>query len=421
MTSVRTGRTGAAPRAPRISRAERARNVQTAIDAAALDLLCTHGLDGLALTKVAELASLSNGPLYGRYDSPEDIALDLWERCAREHFTTAVIEFADWLTTTGSDAPELGTRELEQPSPLTIAAVEIVAVARRFPLLADTVRTDLEALLTALARRRPELPTTLTTTALTVTIGRVMLRGLLPDEHTDWSRGAGFLRDVITDASKRTGPSYAPDPLALTMPSAASGDERLDVFIDAVASVVSRVGYERATAQRIARAAGQSFSSAYAHADSKDALMRAAISATIEQLIATGDVAFADLGGEDYLRAVVALERGLCSDTNRAIRTLRVETFLAALHHPELGEVLRASLTGALEFISSLFDPSLGSVADARAVWHVSRCVGIGTVTLSLAVPGLVDLDWTPFARLAQLVMEETVFGLIPAGTIGNR
>ncbi len=69
---------------PRVSRAQKTREVQEAITASALELLAAFGVDGLALTKIAAHAGMSNGPLYGRYDSAEDVALELWEEKLRD-------------------------------------------------------------------------------------------------------------------------------------------------------------------------------------------------------------------------------------------------------------------------------------------------------------------------------------------------
>ncbi len=394
--------------------------MQDAIDAAALEILPRHGVDGLALTKVAEAAGLSNGPLYGRYDSSEDIALDLWDRFLREHFERLVTELAAWVADPSAAMSSSLHAELTAPSTATIAAVEIIAVARRFPLLADSVREQIERLLTRLRTDHPEFPETILAPAISVPIGITMYRGLLPSSSVDWPRALDSVRGATNDMKVRSGVTLDAPAIELTIPTASTGDATLDAFVDAVMSVVSRVGYERTTAHRIARAAGHSFSTAYAHASSKDELMRMAISLMIAQIISTGDVVFLELTGDDYVRSVVALQRGLTADSNRGLRQLRVESLLAAAHDETLGAALRASLTAALEGVSTVFDATLGSLDDAITTWHLSRAVGMGLVTASLAAPRLADLDWTPFARVAQHVIDEKVFTLVP-GRAGSR
>ena len=397
-----------------MSRAQRAREVQEAIDAAVLRILPLHGVDGLALTKVAEAAGLSNGPLYGRYDSSEDIALDLWDRLLRAHFVQLTTALANWLTDPDASMPTDLVTELESPSPETIAAVEIIAVARRFPLLADSVRDEIERVLETLCAEHPKFPDTILLPAISALVGITMYRGMLPSALVDWPRALGFVRDAANAPDVRAGTRLDAVPVELSIPTATTGDENLDAFVDAVMTVVSRVGFERTTAHRIARAAGHSFSTAYSHAGSKDELMRMAIGAMIAQIINTGDVIFMDLSGEDYVRAVVSLQRGLTADSNRALRQLRVESLLAAAHDEHLGDALRAILSDALGRVSTVFEGSRTAIDDAITTWHLSRAAGMGLVTVSLAAPRLADLDWTPFARVAQHVIERTVFSLVP-------
>ena len=154
--ATRTKSSGSArstPDRPKVSRAQKTREVQEAITASALELLAANGVDGLALTKIAAHAGMSNGPLYGRYDSAEDVALELWDSVLSNHFKKLILAFDEFSSSLGAEPSEWLLNELTKPSALTSGAVEIVAAARRFPLLVDTVRTDIESLFMALCEK----------------------------------------------------------------------------------------------------------------------------------------------------------------------------------------------------------------------------------------------------------------------------
>lgn len=413
-TTASSRRKGDAP--PRVPRAQRTKEIQARIDTAAMELLVSSGVDGLALTKIAAAAGMSNGPLYGRYDSGEDIALELWEGGICAHGARLTSEIADFLFGSDGEMSQWLVDELTEPSPQTIGHAEIVAVARRMPLLSESVRDELDARFRRLAEAYPDPPISLRSIAATFPIGFAMHRDLLPGGARRWVDALTVCRRFVTDRSIWDLPDRDVDPLTLEMPTPETGDPILDEFVDAVMRVVSKVGYERTTAHRVARAAGHSFSSAYSHVGSKDELMVFAIGATIAQTVTIGDVSFLHLQGEAYVDRVCALWRALVSDDCRSLRQLRVETFLAAAHHSELGEQLRASFDRSIEFLPEL----LGGVGDPGLVdhvmvfWHLTRAVGLGQVAVSLDSPVLRDINWSPIATGAMRLANEVLYDRLP-------
>ena len=405
---------------PRLSQAQKTLEVQQRIDAAALELLSTTGVDGLALTKVATAAGLSNGPLYGRYDSGEDIALELWDGGLRRHAARLIREVDDFASTpTGAPSAWL-VKEFSSPSIESIAAAEIIAVARRFPLLAETISDDVESELVWLRERHPEIPMALLLTRIAVPIGAMLYHGLLPAKRPPWIEALTLARDAQLDPSFWNVAPRDREAVILPVPTPDTGDVILDEFVAAVMKVVARVGFEKTSSQRVARTAGHSFSSAYAHVQSKDELMMLAVSATIGQIVTVGDQAFVGLQGEAYLDAIVALCNGLVSDTNRTIRQLRAETLVAASHHPELGDVLRSSFTTSLGLIPKRLatkDPTV--VGPAVAFWHLTRAAGIGLTVLSLNTSSLPGTNWMPYARVAEHLANTTFFDRL-SGTSPN-
>jgi AcrR family transcriptional regulator len=384
----------------RVSRAQRTKEVQVDISTAALKLLGTKGVDGLSLTKIAAAAGLSNGPLYGRYDSPEDVALELWEGTIRDRFHLLLDEAARFALGDAPDPSEWLLAEMTDPSTESLAVVETIAVARRYPMLAESVRTEVEF---ALRKIRPESPTIAFAAIypwVTLPLGAIIYNGMLPAKSPPWAEALRLGRQA---AIETTGADFAgsnPEPIELSLPIPDSGDLGLDQFVTAVMNVVARVGYEKTTAQRVARAAGHSFSSAYTHVGSKDELMTFAITAMIDQIIMTGDLSFLGLTGEARLREMIALELGLISDRNRSLRQLRAESLIAARHHDELGEALRTRFIESIAHIQVPASEDAGSNHPGLTFWHAARAHGIATVLLSMNTPSLNDVDWAPFGTM---------------------
>ncbi|CAM8659457.1 DNA-binding HTH domain, TetR-type [Acidimicrobiia bacterium] len=390
----------AAEKPPRVSRAQRTKNVQTDISAAALKLLSTKGVDGLSLTKVAAEAGLSNGPLYGRYDSPEDVALELWEGSIRDRFHLLLDEAARFALGDAPDPSEWLVTEMTNPSAESLAVVETIAVARRYPMLAESVRTEVDSALQKIRTESSTIPFSAIYPWITLPLGAIVYSGMLPSESPPW---ADILRVGRQAAIQAPAPTYVgshPAPLELNLPNPDTGDLGLDEFVTAVMLVVTRVGYEKATAQRVARAAGHSFSSAYTHVESKDELMMFAITAMIDQIIMTGDESFLHMTGDELFLGMIALELGLISDNNRSLRQLRAESLVAARHHKSLGEILRTRLIESAAHVRTAEKSE--TVPLSSAFWYGARANGMTSLLLSLNTRLLDDVDWMPFGAMVK-------------------
>ena len=398
-----------AKRPTRVSRAERTRRVQEAITASALELLATTGVDGLALTKIAAHADLSNGPLYGRYDSAEDVALELWESTLSSQFERLVTEFHDFAVAIDAEPTPWLLGELTKPSALTAAAVEIVAVARRFPLLVDGVRSDVEDLFDRLQESDPSRPSALTAVQMSVPTGCVLTSRMAPRNRPPWRDILIRVRDASLDQANWDTSIPSPPPTMLEIPVPDTGDAGFDAFVSAVMTVVARVGFEKTTAHRVARAAGHSFSSAYSHVGTKDELMHTAIAQMIEQIWRTGATAFVSLDRDEYIRSVFALQRGLVAPENRQLRQLRIETAIATRHHADLAAAGQRRIAQALAWIPKMFDTDDASVIEPpTSFWYLTNAHGIGITALSLLTDCFNDVPWAPIGFIARAIAAET-------------
>ena len=393
---------GSKPDRPKVSRAQKTREVQEAITASGLELLAANGVDGLALTKIAAHAGMSNGPLYGRYDSAEDVALELWEEKLRDHYKRLILEFDTFASSKDSEPSEWLLEELETPSALTAAAIEVVAVARRFPLLVDSVRDEVEALFQHICAAHPEIPPAVCSLRLTVPTGCILTSRSVPKSRPPWKEILLRFRQSALDPKNLNQQGLSATPVLLSIPTPDTGDVGLDEFVSAVMEVVARVGFEKTTAHRVARAAGHSFSSAYTHVGTKDELMHMAISQMMAQIWQTGTASFLELGPEEYKKAIIALQNGLVAESNRPIRQLRTETTVAMRHHTDLAAAGRKRTAASLAIVSDAVEKAYPDAVDAAAAfWHITAASGIGTVSLSLLADSFRNLDWTPVAAVA--------------------
>lgn len=395
---------------PRVSRAQKTREVQETITASALELLTANGVDGLALTKIAAHAGMSNGPLYGRYDSAEDVALELWDQKLRDHFRRLILEFDSFASSKELEPSEWLLRELETPSALTAAAIEVVAVARRFPLLVDSVRNEVDSLFQQICSNNPEIPPAICALRLTVPTGCVVTSRSVPKSRPPWKAILLRFRETALDPANLNQQGLGSSPVLLPLPEPDTGDVGLDEFVSAVMEVVARVGFEKTTAHRVARAAGHSFSSAYTHVGTKDELMHMAIGQMMSQIWRTGTASFLDLGPDDYKAAIVALHLGLVAEANRPIRQLRTETTVAMRHHPDLAAAGQKRTAASLAVVLDAVEKADPATTEAAAFWYLTMASGMGTVVLSLLTEAFRHIDWTPLAAVAyEMALETTI------------
>lgn len=387
---------------PRVSRAQKTREVQEAITASALELLAANGVDGLALTKIAAHAGMSNGPLYGRYDSAEDVALELWDEKLRDHYRRLILEFDSFASSKDLEPSQWLLQELDAPSALTAAAIEIVCVARRFPLLVDSVRDEVDSLFQHLCAEHPDLPPAICSLRLTVPTGCIVTSRSVPKSRPPWKEILLQFRKSALDPANLNQQGLTASPVSLSIPAPDTGDVGLDEFVSAVMEVVARVGFEKTTAHRVARAAGHSFSSAYTHVGTKDELMHMAIGQMMTQIWQTGTASFLDLSPEGYKTAILALQFGLLSESNRPIRQLRTETTVAMRHHTDLAAAGRKRTAASLAIVLDAVEKADPAATEgAAAFWYLTAANGIGTVSLSLLTDAFRNIDWTPLAAVA--------------------
>jgi AcrR family transcriptional regulator len=397
-----------------VSRAQRSKEISEQILSTALSLLASDGVDGMTMQRIASKAELSNGPLYGRYDTPEDILIDLWENELRPQLAWIFAELVHWGAGEDQEPPGRLLAELAEPSERTQALIETLAVVRRYPFAGETIRSQFKRDLKGFVDAQPELPAPVSLVQLSVLLGSFFLGPIFHEIEKDL---AGVVLDFIRAlGQERT--AFAEqvgdvEPLKVPLPEPDTGDEAVDAFVAAVIQVVAQTGYERATTHRIARVAKRSYSSSYSHFGSKDDLMAYAMTAMIDKIFSASFFVIRELPPEQRLAATVSTVQSYVSEQNRLWRQLRVESVVAARHHPELGEALRANFEvnrdRALDTMGGVEALSPDAVRGVVDSWHLVRTLGFGLSLLFAATGSNDNLDWTPGVAPLVFVLRSSI------------
>jgi len=150
---------------------------------ASLKILASRGLDLLTFSDLAKEAGLSRAPIYSRYDSLEDVAIELWESAFEPALKNLFATTSRWHQ--GSDPANFAeiAQLLTEPSPELRGLVEILGVARRFPSLQDIVRRSLESELDRYIEGE-SVPASIVISQFNVSLGAVFLAPFLSPSGT---------------------------------------------------------------------------------------------------------------------------------------------------------------------------------------------------------------------------------------------
>jgi AcrR family transcriptional regulator len=364
---------------------------------AALDEIAAVGVDGLGMSGVARRAGLTTGALYGRYENVNELAAAVWTARVRDaHF--ALLDAAVRALVDGDESIAVAqfVGELSCPSRATICALELLATAHRIDELDEVVAPDLEGWLKgwgAAPRGRQRLRRA----QVLFTIGSlwgVLLHAIPRARPADWER---VFTDVGRSYTRRQDPlvtRFVPEPAGPVRASVGDGSQ--NALIDSVLAITARVGFDRATASRIARRANLTSGAIYARYETKEELLAHAIEALLAQRLAD------DLEANTYLftapdvgAATAAVVGGYLNPARRDWRIFRVEAQIAARHHPPIAAVLDRVQEAAIR----AYLDALGARNDEErllldGVARFAQLVPLGLAFADLVTPGVPATDW---------------------------
>lgn len=366
-----------------------------------LQMLAESGLDGLSFSDLAQRSGLTRTPIYARYDSPEDVAVELWTDVLLDHLDHLMALDAEWYAGSSDRPSDELLSEFQAPSQRSAALVEVLAVARRFPYLQDVVVESFG--------RRVETyvaasgaPRAVAVTQLAILLGTLFLAPVVgPTVGDGWALALPVAKELLTDAEAWSAPKRDVEPVEIPLPSPTFDDEILDVFVPAIMRVISRSGYEHASANRIARETDRAFNAVYERYESKEALMESVVAAWVEDGINIALTPFIGLGADEFIERSVTSGRSIVADVNRPFRNLRNEMTLAARHHPTIAANTARLYRDAALRGRVLFDQAYEGVDDEvflqlALIGSLVRSNGFGLCLMATCLPSLSDLDFTP-------------------------
>ena len=210
------------------------------------------GVDELGMSAVARRAGLTTGALYGRYESGGELAADVWTvRIRDRHFALldrAIAMLVDHDRT--HKLKELVAREVAVPGAETVVALNLLGTARRVDELDEVVLSDVRQWVGGAGPRRGDAGRrwcsrwrTCGGCCCTRNPAAAASTGARPcTASSGRSRSRSTNRRIGSSPTRCIGCARRPAIRCKTR------------SIDAVAAIVSRMGFERATGSRIAGA-----------------------------------------------------------------------------------------------------------------------------------------------------------------------
>lgn len=251
------------PDRPR-GRSARAIANDEALRDAALAITAEGGWENLALQGVAARAGLTVGAIYARAENKSELGIDLWRSRCLPALSDELTALAGTLG--GPTAPYRDAlRRWFDPTPDLAGSLELVLSARFDADLGEIVLDDLATLT---GRVRPTLggpPTEKTLARLHLALGAAFLT--LSGERLEVPAGPPLEKAL-------GGPQAVAAPILV---ADVPDDEEALAILAAAREVLVRVGHRRATAARIARAAGITTSALFGRFPTKALLFAAAV------------------------------------------------------------------------------------------------------------------------------------------------
>lgn len=351
--------TAATPR----RRADAARNDELLLDTG-LELLQEKGPDRLSALDLARRAGLTTGAVYARYENNEEILVSLWQNRLvgplREFLTASLQVLTDPDFDLSNDPVQSA---LQNPTPALLTSVSMLIVAPRVTELAEVVLPDIQEMLSDLGISNDvsDIQSTRALGAISTGLGCLYFAAADMFDGTEWPLIRSMMRFVSSYDEQTSWPALTPKPPFDY--SIDTGHEIRDALVNAAARVIARSGLERATTQRVARAAGLPPSALFAEYQNRSALFADVAAKLLKEIyqehryrslygaIPTPDNPMSPLRDLDDSRlqlfrdsmmtSVAANTMGLLGDVGPLHRRIRLEFQLAAIHNLDVRSELQ--------------------------------------------------------------------------------
>jgi len=363
-------------------RSDAARNDEVLLDAG-VDLLREKGPDRLGALELARSAELTTGAVYARYENTEEILVGLWQH----RLSGAMRSFIDVSMQTLRPGPQRNdaqmtiARALANPAGPLTPAISLMIAAPRVPELAEVVQPEVRRWLLDLGVRDEVGSVDSDRRLLTVgfVVGCLYFAAVDLFDPETWEIIKPVAHRVLDNPNPPTWPrSDREHLLDITIDT---GEPVRDALVNGAARVIARGGVERATTQRIARAAGLPTSALFSEYRTRHALFGDVATKLLNRLYkgARSDlmVPSSPLGNDDpsirdrddsrvdayrtalMTQALIA-NRTLLAPIGQEQRRLRLEFHLAAMHDPDIRRALHVADADANTHATRVYESIFG-------------------------------------------------------------
>ena len=364
-------------------RADAARNDDLLLDAA-LELLREKGPDRIAALDLARLAKLTTGAVYARYENNEEILVGLWQyRISgpmRAFFEASLPAISPGPNR--AEAQAIIAKTISNPQGPLRPGIALLIASSRIPELQEIIIPEIQGWLRdmGISDDRSDVASLQKLGIIGFVLGCLYFAAADMFDFADWETIKPLAHYVLEHQSIE-GVSDVPD---VKPPSIAvtTDNEIRDALVNGAARVIARGGVERATTQRIARAAALPPSALFSEYRTRQALFGDVAEkllhliyrgARAEDILPTPDQLSSDIGTPtDFNDPRLVMHRqfltqrgtatsmALLSPAAKEQRRIRLEFHLAAITDPVIKDALLKADIMATEHATNLLNTSFG-------------------------------------------------------------
>ena len=254
-------------------RADAARNDDLLLDAA-LELLREKGPDRIAALDLARLAKLTTGAVYARYENNEEILVGLWQHRIsgpmRAFFEASLPAIHPGPNR--AEAQAIIAKTISNPHGPLRPGIALLIASARIPELHEIIVPEVQNWLhgMGITDDRSDIPSLQKLSTISFVLGCLYFAAADMFDFADWELVKPLAHYVLENPN--TGESA--DVSGAIPPSivVVTDNEIRDALVNGAARVIARGGVERATTQRIARAAALSPSALFSEYRTRQAL-----------------------------------------------------------------------------------------------------------------------------------------------------
>ena len=364
-------------------RADAARNDDLLLDAA-LELLREKGPDRIAALDLARLAKLTTGAVYARYENNEEILVGLWQHRIsgpmRAFFEASLPAITPGLHR--AEAQAIMAKAISNPHGPLRPGISLLIASARIPELHEIIVPEIQGWLheMGISDDRSDVASLHKLKIIGFVLGGLYFAAADMFDFDDWETIKPLAHYILEHPSIE-GVADIPD---ATPPSivVTTDNEIRDALVNGAARVIARGGVERATTQRIARAAGLPPSALFSEYRTRQALFGDVAEkllhliyrgARAEEILPTADQTSGEVSKPtDFsdprlvMHRLFLTQRGtatnmaLLSPAAKEQRRIRLEFHLAAITDPVIKDALLKADVMATEHATSLLNSLFG-------------------------------------------------------------